>query len=138
MIPHSEHAETHRDRRLRESLERQRADVLRLMRARMRTASEAATESAHLEESALSDVVDDLDLALVSLQTETLERIDDALDRLAVGEYGYCIDCGEEIAARRLDALPFAVRCRTCEEQIEERRDVQPAAPTHHHPACLS
>lgn len=137
MTPHIEHSETHRDRGLRESLERQRADISRVMRERIRTASEAA-ETPHLDESALSDVVDDLDLALVSLQTETLEQIDDALDRLAAGEYGYCLDCGGEIAARRLEALPFAIRCKRCEEALEHRWSIYPVADVHRHPAFLS
>jgi DnaK suppressor protein len=108
------------------------------MRERIRSASEAASESAHLEEFALSDVVDDIDLALVSLQAETLEQIDDALDRLEVGEYGYCADCGQEIPARRLAALPFAVRCLRCEQENEERHARRPLAHTAHHPAFLS
>lgn len=137
MTPHPEYGETHRDRGLRESLQRQGAEIRRAMRERIRTASEAA-ETPHLDESALSAVVDDLDLALVSLQTETLERIDDALDRLATGEYGYCIDCGGEIAARRLEALPFATRCKACEEALENRRSIHPVAVVHHHPAFLS
>lgn len=133
-----EPVESHRDRGLRQSLERQRHEIRRVMRERIRSASEAASESAHLDESALSDVVDDLDYALVSLQAETLEKIDDALDRLAAGEYGYCEDCGDEIPARRLEALPFAVRCLGCEEVHERRHATRPIALTHHRPAFLS
>ena len=109
------------------------------MRKRLHDASELAAEAPHLEESALSDVVDDVDFALASLQTETLARIDDALDRLAAGEYGYCLECGKEIPARRLEALPFAIRCRSCEEVTESRQTKRPVmVPAHHHPACLS
>jgi DnaK suppressor protein len=104
----------------------------------MRNASETPKEIGNPDDLALSDVVDDIDLALVSLETETLEKIDDALDRLAAGEYGYCTDCGQEIPARRLDALPFVNRCRSCEEASELRRDPRHAAVAHHHPACLS
>lgn len=133
-----EYGETHRDRGLRQSLERQRHQILRVMRERIRTATEAASETAHLDESALSDVVDDLDYALVSLQAETLDKIDEALDRLAAGEYGYCLDCGGEIPARRLEALPFAVRCRDCEQANENRSSVRPVTHAAHHPAFLS
>jgi DnaK suppressor protein len=108
------------------------------MRERIRTASQEASESAHIEESALSDVVDDLDYALASLQADTLEKIDDALERLAAGEYGYCEDCGDEIPARRLDALPFAVRCLACEVEHEAHLVPRPMAPATHRPAFLS
>ncbi|MBY0493356.1 MAG: TraR/DksA C4-type zinc finger protein [Cyanobacteria bacterium] len=30
-----------------------------------------------------------------------------------------CFECGEEIAEARLRALPFAVRCKDCEEALE-------------------
>lgn len=37
-----------------------------------------------------------------------------ALDRIAEGEFGYCEDCGEEIAARRLELDPTVRRCVAC------------------------
>ena len=39
-------------------------------------------------------------------------------------------ECGEEIAEKRLRALPFAVRCKDCEEarEVAERRERQLAA----------
>ncbi len=43
-----------------------------------------------------------------------LVRIEAALKRLDDGDYGYCIECGEEIAARRLEIDPAAALCITC------------------------
>ncbi|QZH75782.1 MAG: TraR/DksA family transcriptional regulator [Erythrobacter sp.] len=37
-----------------------------------------------------------------------------ALERIATGEYGYCVQCGDEIAAGRLEARPEAALCITC------------------------
>ncbi|WP_299353009.1 TraR/DksA C4-type zinc finger protein [uncultured Shimia sp.] len=37
-----------------------------------------------------------------------------ALQRLADGEFGYCDDCGDEIAAQRLRFDPSVVRCISC------------------------
>ena len=62
---------------------------------------------------------EDMDRALLQMRAETLNRIDDAISRLDDGNYGRCFECDAEIAAPRLRALPFAVRCRTCEEQRE-------------------
>jgi DnaK suppressor protein len=53
------------------------------------------------------------------MKSETLNKINDALARLEAGNYGDCFDCGEEIAEKRLRALPFAVRCKECEEARE-------------------
>jgi len=43
-----------------------------------------------------------------------LRRIDAALARLEDGEYGWCVECGEAIDARRLEIDPAAPRCREC------------------------
>jgi DnaK suppressor protein len=61
----------------------------------------------------------DLDLALLQMRSETLLRVDEALVRLDAGQYGTCFECSGPIAERRLRALPFAVRCQSCEERRE-------------------
>ena len=76
-------------------------------------------------ESSEADIQEEIELALIQMKTETLSRIDEALNRLEDGTYGYCFECGEEIAERRLRALPFAVRCKDCEEarEVAEQRE---------------
>jgi len=78
-------------------------------------------------ESAEADIQEDLEFALVQMKSETLNKVNDALVRLEQGNYGNCFDCGEEIAEKRLRALPFAVRCKDCEEAKEtaEQRERQ-------------
>ncbi len=70
----------------------------------------------------VSDAIlqEDIDMALLQMRAETLTRIDEALHRIDAGQYGSCFECGEPIATERLRALPFAVRCRDCEERREE------------------
>lgn len=48
-----------------------------------------------------------------SAQTE-LRMIDAALGRIDEGEYGYCVQCGSQIAEERLDLLPATPFCRDC------------------------
>ncbi len=43
-----------------------------------------------------------------------LVRIDAALKRVEAGDYGYCLDCGEEIAEKRLEIDPAAALCVNC------------------------
>ena len=78
-------------------------------------------------ESAEADIQEDLEFALVQMKSETLNKINDALARLEQGDYGNCYDCGEEIAEKRLRALPFAVRCKDCEaaREVAEQRQRQ-------------
>ena len=56
------------------------------------------------------------------MKAETVNRIDEALRRLEEGTYGHCFECGDDIGEARLRALPFAVRCKDCEE-IRERTE---------------
>jgi DnaK suppressor protein len=93
----------------------------------VRSESEFATPSTRAEagETSELDIQDDIDFALIQMKSETLAKIDEALARLEDGTYGYCFECGEEIAEPRLRALPFAVRCRDCEEarEVAEQRE---------------
>jgi DnaK suppressor protein len=81
-------------------------------------------------ESSEADIQDEIEFALIQMKSETLNKIDDALARLEQGDYGNCFECGDEIAEKRLRALPFAVRCKDCEEAREaaEQRQRQLAA----------
>lgn len=78
-------------------------------------------------ESSESDIQDEIEFALIQMKSETLNKINDALARLEQGDYGNCFECGEEIAPKRLRALPFAVRCKDCEEarEVAEKRERQ-------------
>ena len=70
-------------------------------------------------ESSEADIQEDIEFALIQMKAETLQRINEALDRLDEGTYGRCFECGDEISEARLRALPFAVRCKDCEEARE-------------------
>lgn len=49
-----------------------------------------------------------------------LREIDYALERIRDGDYGRCEECEREIAGARLEALPWARRCLSCEQEREE------------------
>ncbi len=70
-------------------------------------------------ESSEADIQEDIEFALIQMKAETLSKINEALARLEEGAYGYCFECGQEISQQRLRALPFAVRCKDCEEARE-------------------
>jgi RNA polymerase-binding transcription factor len=78
-------------------------------------------------ESSEADIQEDIEFALIQMKSETLNKINDAMVRLEQGDYGNCYDCGEEIAEKRLRALPFAVRCKDCEEarEVAEQKERQ-------------
>ena len=63
---------------------------------------------------------DDVAFAVLEQKAETLRRIDGALGRLEITQYGFCGECGVEVAETRLRVLPFATRCTACEARREQ------------------
>jgi DnaK suppressor protein len=86
--------------------------------AKMRGVREAAARGLSLE-MAERGTHEEIELSLVQVKSETLNKVNDALARLECGDYGFCVECKEEIAETRLRAMPFAVRCKNCEEARE-------------------
>ena len=58
-----------------------------------------------------------------------LKDIRSARQRMALGEYGTCVDCGEAIDPRRLEALPATAYCSECSGQEERGRRAIRTAP---------
>jgi DnaK suppressor protein len=118
---------------LKQMLDGRRREIQAEVQGKMRGVREEGTWGGKLNEvldaveSSEADIQEDLEFALIQMKSETLNKIDDAMLRLEQGDYGYCFECGEEIAEKRLRALPFAVRCKDCEEAKEnaERRERQ-------------
>ena len=117
---------------LRRMLEDRRRELMSAVQGKMRdvrTESIKDREVLDQGESSEVDIQEDIELALIQMKSETLNKINEALRRLDEGIYGDCFECGEEIAEARLRALPFAVRCKDCEEAREtaEQRERQMA-----------
>jgi len=100
-------------------------DRRREIHEKLRSLREAIPMDAHevrdAEEQSVDDFVQEVDLALMQMKTETLKKIDQAILRLEEGSYGRCQECDQEIPEPRLRALPFAVLCRDCQAETENR-----------------
>ena len=115
-------AKSSRYNELKKMLEDRRRELLNEVQGKIRDArAEGGKERDVLDqgESSEVDIQEDIEFALIQMKAETLNKIDAALRRLDEGSYGDCFECGEEIAEARLRALPFAVRCKDCEEARE-------------------
>ena len=53
---------------------------------------------------------------LNQLDYKLLQLVNEANDRMTRGIYGVCAECDEPISPRRLQAIPWAIRCVPCEE----------------------
>jgi DnaK suppressor protein len=76
----------------------------------------------HVADDATEVFTRERNLALRSNAEDLLAQVDAALDRLAEGSYGTCARCGQEIATERLEALPYAIYCISCQSQVEHER----------------
>lgn len=64
-----------------------------------------------------------ISLRLNSLDYVQLKLIEEALDRIQAGDYGICLGCEEPIPAKRLQALPWAKYCVTCQQSLANLQD---------------
>ena len=102
-----------------------RLDELVRTRAAMRRSGEGmrTSELAHLDNhpgdvaSELHD--EELDETTEIFLEEEERRIAEARRALADGSYGRCKECGRPIPTDRLEAVPEAVRCLTCQRHFE-------------------
>lgn len=62
----------------------------------------------------------ELGLLLNDREREKLHSIDEALLRIAEGEYGICEECDEDIPMGRLKVLPFTRHCVKCKSDLEK------------------
>jgi len=53
-------------------------------------------------------------------ERQLLQMVEAALDRMREGTFGECISCGEEINAKRLEAVPWTRHCIGCQEKLEK------------------
>lgn len=68
-----------------------------------------------------------LELRTRDRELKLIRKIDEALDSLDKGDYGYCEECGAEIGIGRLEARPTATQCIDC-KTFEEIREKQTGA----------
>jgi DnaK suppressor protein len=61
--------------------------------------------------------------------THTLAAVDAALVAMKENSYGSCAECGEPIASRRLQAIPWASHCIRCQEMLDRRNHMRAAVP---------
>ncbi len=114
---------TMRNASLRQMLSERRREIQDEVRSRIRDERVGRPKEVRDDfEHSDADIQGDIELALLQMRAETLTHIDEALVRLDADKYGSCFACAGEIAERRLRALPFAVRCRACEERREQRQ----------------
>ena len=100
-------------------LEEKRAELSRKVRNRDQIAiQKAADEFDQVQLTA------EREMAITNLDRESnlLRDVTAALARIEDGSYGVCARCEEDIKLKRLDAVPWAAYCVTCQEEVDRER----------------
>jgi RNA polymerase-binding transcription factor DksA len=98
-----------------------RADIAReLARQESEHYSDLAGEITDRSEESVADLLVDVNLAEVSRDVEELRDVEAAIERIGNGTYGTCVVCEDSIEQDRLDAVPQASRCYSCQVKFEK------------------
>ena len=105
---------------------------LSALRAKEEEVGAALRRRDGLDIQATADVFDQiqdaLDRALVVQNldrgSEILREVRQAEERIANGEYGSCLGCGQTINPKRLAALPWAALCLPCQEKEDVEKPI--------------
>ena len=113
------------DRQEAEAALDRRLEEIRRTRTAMHRESEGmvSSELAHLDnhpgDEGTATFEQELEATTDIFLTDEERRVEDARRALAAGTYGKCADCGQEIPAARLAAVPEAIRCLDCQRHVE-------------------
>ena len=69
----------------------------------------------------------DVAVQIIDRESALARHIRAAMDRIDDGSYGICLECEEEIAPKRLKAIPWAELCIDCQERADG--SANPSAP---------
>ena len=101
-----------------ENLLRKRAEILAEREGKsLSTPMDNNTRQGDMADQASGTNEAHIQLKLKQTDAKILQAIEEALERLSSGSYGLCRDCGEDIAAARLNAIPWTRVCIECKEK---------------------
>jgi DnaK suppressor protein len=111
------------DRRTTREIERflhaRQRDLSGVIRRGLEERQGLPAEEGDAEATASRTLDSEVQATLVDRASRELVQIDAALELLRQRRYGHCRDCGDFIGLARLRSLPFAQRCRPCQERAE-------------------
>jgi DnaK suppressor protein len=95
-----------------------------LMKTIARTQEEGRTadddQTVDLADKAANSYTKEFLFGITNADRNILNMIDAALKRIQADEYGVCANCQEEMQQKRLEAVPWAKNCISCQEKAEQ------------------
>lgn len=81
-------------------------------------------------EESIADMLVDMNFKSLEQESRDVAALEAALVRIRNGKYGECVDCGEAIELKRLEANPAAERCYACQEKNENDQSGRDRTPS--------
>ncbi len=110
---------------IREILVRQRRQLVSMMQTTQAQMADKQTGLADVIDQATEGFEDELALGVLKIEAAQIEEIVAAIARIDQGSYGLCEDCGKPIPRKRLEVLPFALRCLSCKGTRERQARIR-------------
>lgn len=120
MGPNGETMDKKRLDQFRKQLEERRRDLHKLVANTAEAGRNAdSEESQDVADRAASSYNKEFFFSQNNNERQLLNMVEAALGRIEEGAFGECIHCGEEINAKRLEAVPWTRYCINCQEKLE-------------------
>ena len=102
--------------------------VRQILESQLKQASSTRRLSDSIRIQQVADPVDmsqgaaerDLAVQILDRKSALVRKLRSAIDRITDGCYGICLECEEEIAPKRLKAIPSAELCLSCQQRADE------------------
>lgn len=101
-------------------LEERQQDLRRIVSRNVQDGRDADTDTAQdIADKAASSYTKEFLFSQSNNERQLLGLVEEALGRIREGAYGECVNCGEELNTKRLEAVPWTRYCIACQEKME-------------------
>jgi DnaK suppressor protein len=105
----------------RDKLVQKKLEILEAYNKNKNYGKEADAEGAQdIADKASSSYTKEFLFSLSNSERDMLQLVDEALGRIEERRYGFCVSCEDEMNLKRLDAVPWAKHCISCQEKQEQ------------------
>ncbi len=102
-------------------LEARQQDLRRLVSRNVQDGRAADEESAQdIADKAANSYTKEFLFHQSNNDRQLLARVEEALARIREGSFGECVNCGNEVNPKRLEAVPWTRYCIACQEKVEQ------------------
>ncbi|GIW93269.1 MAG: transcriptional regulator [Pirellulaceae bacterium] len=93
-----------------------------LHKTRSESSGDLSSMPIHMADIGSDNFEQEFTISLLQNEGETLQLVEEALERIENGTYGVCLECDGKIPKMRLKVVPYTPYCVKCAAKLEQRR----------------